>query len=164
MHRSIRYATHLATAALVLGLTVVPARAAGAEPAQDQSPQKQAEPEGFWKSTFLRWLHTDAFWIPSESGHDVRGIVGVHLAIARIGRINIFGPPGFMLVMEGPGGARLARGARTWGTSIYLIDFRVPGSRKMGQLYVNIGKAWTSGDYHSSTSVNMVGLSATWKK
>ena len=163
-------AARFATIILVLGLTAVSTNAAandGGDAGGDQEPQSQgrsAEPEGFWKSTFLRWLHTDAFWMPSESGRDLRGIVGVHLAIARIGRFHIFGPPGFLLVTEGSGQTRMVRGARTWGTSIYLIDFRIPGSKKQGQLFVNLGKAWTKGDYQSQTSINMIGLSATWKK
>jgi len=126
-------------------------------------PQRQtAEPSGFSFASFLKYLHTDVLWTPSETGAGLQGLVGVHLVVANIGRVHFFGPPGVMLVTQNTSTGKMVRVASTWGTSIYLLDFRLPGSRQAGQLFVNLGKAWTSGDQR--TGINMIGLSATWRK
>ena len=92
-------------------------------------------------------------WTPSESGAGLQGLVGVHLVIANIGRIHIFGPPGVMLVTQNTSTGKMVRVASTWGTSIYLVDFRLPGSSHTGRLFVNLGKAWMNGDHRNG--INM---------
>ena len=144
-----------------------PARdvSAGASAKADQSIRAQrqtVEPSGFSFASFLKYLHTDVLWTPSETGAGLQGLVGVHLVIANIGRVHFFGPPGVMLVTQNTSTGKMVRVASTWGTSIYLIDFRLPGSGQTGRLFLNLGKAWTSGDHRSG--INMIGLSATWKK
>jgi hypothetical protein len=59
------------------------------------------------------------------------------------------------------GSGRTIEPALTWGISVYLTDFRTPGLRT-SQLYLNVTKAWTMGDFHSG--FDMAGLSVTWKK
>jgi hypothetical protein len=134
-------------------------------PARDQSVRAQSqtiEPSGFKFSSFLKYLHTDMLWTPSETGAGVQGLVGVHLVVANIGRVHFFGPPGVMLVTQKTSSGKMVRAASTWGTSIYLTEFRLPGSLRSAQLFLNLGKAWLSGDERTGT--NMIGFSATWKK
>jgi len=133
-----------------------------AEFRRGESQRQGLEPSGFSFASFLKYLHTDVLWTPSETGAGLQGLVGVHLVIANIGRVHFFGPPGVMLVMQNTSTGKMVRVASTWGTSIYLVDFRLPGSRQGGKLFVNLGKAWTTGDQR--TGINMIGLSATWRK
>jgi hypothetical protein len=89
------------------------------------------------------------------------GLVGVHLAVANIKRVYFFGPPGVMLLSSRTSTGRAAEPALTWGISVYLTDFHMPGLRT-SQMYLNVTKAWTMGDFHEG--FDMAGLSVTWKK
>jgi hypothetical protein len=114
------------------------------------------------RSSFLKWLHTDALWVPAQSGVQTYGLIGVHLAVAQVGRVHIFGPPGVILLRQRSARGTLVRAGLTWGMSVYLTDLKVPGTARQAQLYINLTKAWTNGDYRNGAS--MVGLSVTWKK
>ena len=90
------------------------------------------------------------------------GLVGVHLAVARVGRIHIYGPPGVMVLRQQTRLGWQLRPALTWGMSIFLTDMRVPGTSRTAQLFGNLTKCWTQGDQR--TGMSMAGLSLTWKK
>ena len=93
---------------------------------------------------------------------DAFGIVGTHLAIANIGRLYIYGPPGVMLLRQRHGGDWMLRPAFTWGFSFYLTEFSIPGWEQEAQLFANVTKVWTEGDQRNG--IDMVGLSLTFKK
>ena len=114
------------------------------------------------RSSFLKWLHTDALWVPAESGVDTYGLIGAHLVVAQVGRFHVFGPPGVILLRQRAERGVLVRPGLTWGLSIYLTDVKLPGTSRRVQLFVNLTKVWVQGDHRNGTS--MVGASVTWKK
>jgi len=113
-------------------------------------------------TSFLRWIHADGLWIPTDSGNPTYGLVGAHLAIANLGRIYFYGPPGVMVLRQRAHDGWMLRPGLTWGLGFYLVDFRVPGTTHTAQLFVNVTKVWTQGDVR--TGMNMAGLSVAWKK
>lgn len=113
-------------------------------------------------SSFLKWLHIDGLWAPTTLGVGTVGLIGTHVTIANVGRVNFFGPPGVMLLLEDAGGSRRIRPAMTWGISVYLVDFRPPGANHNAQLFLNLAKGQTFGDQR--TGMDLAGLSITWKK
>ena len=136
----------------------------GQAPQDEYEKRKKAqeEREKPKHSSFLRWLHTDALWIPTESGNQSFGLVGAHLAVARVGRLHIFGPPGVLVLRQRTRLGWQFRPALTWGMSIFLTDMRIPGTTRTAQLFGNLTKCWTQGDQR--TGMSMAGLSITWKK
>jgi hypothetical protein len=121
-----------------------------------------AEHEKPRHSSFFHWLHLDGLWVPMSMGASTYGLVGTHMTIPDIHGANLFGPPGVMLMLDESEGHRRIRPALTWGVSFHLTDFRTPGSGRNAQLYLNLTKAWTTGDYRNG--IDMAGLSVTWKK
>ena len=124
--------------------------------------KERAERERPTKTSLLTWIHTDALWTESSSGASMFGVIGVHLAVANVGRVYFFGPPGVMLVSEATPEGRMWRGRFTWGLGIHLFDFRAPSSSRQARLFLNVAKVWSGTDYR--TGSDMVGLSMTWKK
>jgi hypothetical protein len=114
------------------------------------------------KTSFLKWLHVDGLWAPTTLGAGTFGMVGTHVTIANVGRVNFFGPPGVMLLLENRDGGRSIRPAMTWGISVYLIDFKPPATDHTAQLFLNLAKAQTFGA--GRTGMDLAGLSITWKK
>lgn len=121
-----------------------------------------AQSETSPRSLFRKWVHLDVMWIPPSNNFDAFGIVGTHLAIANIGRLYIYGPPGVMLLRQRHGGDWMLRPAFTWGFSFYLTEFSIPGWEQEAQLFANVTKVWTEGDQRNG--IDMVGLSLTFKK
>ena len=114
-------------------------------------------------TSFLKWLHFDGLWAPTTLGSGTFGLIGTHVTIANVGRVNFFGPPGVMLLLEEVGGRRSIRPAMTWGISVYLIDFTPPGANHKAQLFLNLAKGQTFGG-DGRTGMDLAGLSMTWKK
>jgi hypothetical protein len=132
------------------------------EPARAAEKNATVQKEGSKRTAFLKWVHLDGLWIPPSNHVDQFGIIGTHLAIANIGRLYLYGPPGVMLIRQRSGGEWMFRPAFTWGFSFYLMDFQMPGSTQTMQLFANVTKVWTQGDERNG--IDMVGLSVTWKK
>lgn len=125
--------------------------------------QERLDKEKPEHTSFLRWLHLDGLWAPTTLGSGTFGLVGTHMTIANVGRVNFFGPPGVMLLIENNGGSHSVRPAMTWGISVYLADFRPPGAKtQVAQLFLNLAKAQTFGDQRGG--MDLAGLSITWKK
>lgn len=123
-----------------------------------RAPQRETSP----RTLFRKWVHLDVMWIPPSNNLDAFGIIGTHLAIANIGRLYIYGPPGVMLLRQRHGGEWMLRPAFTWGFSFYLTEFSIPGWEQNAQLFANVTKVWTEGDQRNG--IDMVGLSLTFKK
>ncbi len=127
-------------------------------PADSASPQVQTtrlEAERPPKrSMFLTRVHLDGLWTTTSSGRSY-GIIGSHLSLVDVGRLQVFGPPGVLLltVPQGDGSRRMELGY-TWGLSIRLTDVRLLGSKEM-TLFMNVSKVWLSG----GGSSDIVGLS-----
>ena len=113
-------------------------------------------------SSFLKWVHVDGMWIPTQLGASTYGLIGSHLVVANLGRVHFFGPPGVMLLLENYGNGRRIKPALSWGISLHITDFRMPGTEQNARLFFNVAKCWTMGDHR--TGMDMAGLSVTWKK
>src|SRR5262245_4737083 len=131
--------------------------------ADQQRRMKQAElkerPE---HTSFLKWLHVDGLWVPTTMGATTYGLIGTHVAVANVGRVYFFGPPGFMLLLDNTDAGRRIRPALSWGISVHVTDFRMPGASQEARLFFNLAKCWTMGN--QQTGLDMAGLSITWKK
>jgi hypothetical protein len=131
--------------------------------AEQEKRQREAQQrEKATHSSFLRWVHVDALWIPAASGNQTFGLVGTHLAVANVGRIYFYGPPGVILLRQPNGHGWSYRPGFSWGFSVYLTEAKVPGTTHHARLFFNLTKVWTQGDYR--TGMDMAGLSVTWKK
>ena len=77
-------------------------------------------------SSFLTRVHIDGLWTTTQDGARLSGIIGTHISLVDVGRVQVFGPPGIMLltVPDGRGGRRVSLGY-TWGASLRLADVRV---------------------------------------
>jgi hypothetical protein len=134
---------------------------ASADQQNPQNPQDQEQGDDPY-ARFLTRLTVDALWTPGQIDAGMYGLIGMHIAIAKVGRLYVFGPPGVLLVVENTPRGRLLRPGFTWGISYSLTDVRMPGTRRETQLYLTLGRCWVTGSY--SNGLNMVGLSLTWKK
>jgi hypothetical protein len=135
------------------------------EQAEDEYLQRQKEAEAREarrNTSFWKWMHVDGMWVSTAMGSTTFGVIGAHLAVANIGRIYLYGPPGVMLLLEPTGEGRRITPAWTYGVSILVTEFRMPGTDRTTQLFVNIAKTWTVGDHRNG--MDMGGLSFTWKK
>jgi hypothetical protein len=123
---------------------------------------EQAERERPSHSSFLRKFHLDGLWIPTSMGTGQYGVIGTHLDVASVGRVHFFGPPGMMMVLERSGGGWRVRPSLTWGVSVYMADVHLPGASHPAQLYFNLTKSWSAGNFDAGR--DMAGLSLAWKK
>jgi len=114
--------------------------------------------KGKSKSKFFEKVHVDGLWMPGQSDSNFFGVVGTHITVIEMGRVHLFGPPGVMVLRtEGK-----IRTALTWGFSLYLTEFRMPGSTQRLALFGDFARAWTFGDYR--TGMDMAGLSVAWRR
>ena len=119
-------------------------------------------------SSFLTRLHFDGMWSTTSTNGRLYGIVGTHMSLVDIGRIQVFGPPGVMLltVPDGYGGRRVALGY-TWGLSFRLGDVRMGAPTKNMTVFLNVSKVFlgsTDTAAGSSRGYDIVGFSLAPRK
>jgi hypothetical protein len=119
-------------------------------------------------SSFLTRLHLDGGWTTSSTGQRLYGVIGAHFSLVDVGRVQVFGPPGVILlsVPDAGGGRRMTIGY-TWGISVRLTDMRVGAPSKNLTLFLNISKAWVSGLSNiagGSRGFDLVGFSIAPRK
>ena len=119
-------------------------------------------------SSFLSRLHFDGMWSTTSTTGRLYGIVGSHLSLVDIGRIQLFGPPGVMLltIPDGSGGRRISLGY-TWGLSIRLGDVRMGAPTKNMTVFLNVSKVFlgpTEGATAPSRGYDIVGFSIAPRK
>jgi hypothetical protein len=124
--------------------------------------RERAEKEKPTHSSFLKWVQVDAPLVPTITDGSSVGVVGLHIAVANIDRLYLYGPPGVMLIVDHAGVGSRVRPAFTWGFGWYVTDFRLTRNGRPAQLYINLVKCWTNGVMQ--TGEDMVGLSFSWKK
>jgi hypothetical protein len=117
-------------------------RAGDDVPSPEQAARAKAEKPPK-HSSFLSRVHIDGLWSTASTGGRFYGIVGSHLSLVDVGRVQIFGPPGVMLlsVPDGEGSRRLTL-AYTWGVSLRLADVRLFAPTRNMTLFFNVSKAW----------------------
>jgi len=96
-------------------------------------------------SSFLTRVHLDGLWTTTQNGSRFYGIIGSHVSLVDVGRLQVFGPPGVMLltVPNGYGGRRVTFGY-TWGLSLRLTDVRVGAPTKNLTLFLNVTKVFVA--------------------
>jgi hypothetical protein len=129
---------------------------------------RAAEEQDKSRTRFPERLHLDAMWTVTQFGGSTPiGLIGAHLALFELGRVALYGPPGFLLVLWPEGNERTLKPAYSWGVSIRLTDFDVFGTDKRAVLHLNLSKVWVQGvgslPSSTGTSMDMAGFSMTWK-
>ena len=119
-------------------------------------------------SSFLTRLHIDGLWTTTQDGARFYGIVGTHISLVDVGRVQVFGPPGIMLltIPDGNGGRRVSLGY-TWGVSLRLADVGIGTPNKNLTLFLNVTKLFVSGGatgVQGTQGYNIVGFSLAPRK
>ena len=114
-------------------------------------------------SSFLTRIHIDSLWTTTQDGSRFYGIIGTHISLVDMGRVQVFGPPGILLltVPDGYGGRRVTLGY-TWGVSLRLADVKVGAKSKNFTLFLNVTKLFVGGGavgVQGTQGYNLVGLS-----
>jgi hypothetical protein len=98
------------------------------------------------KNTFLTRVHIDGLWTSTSSDARLYGLVGSHISLVDVGRVQFFGPPGVILLsVPDASGQRRIRPGYTWGMSIRLSDVRLFAPTKNLTLFLSITKVWVPG-------------------
>ena len=127
---------------LVAGLSVDPE----AEAIRQQTQATRADKEKVVKTSFLSRLHIDGLWSTTSSDVRYYGLVGSHISLVDVGRVQFFGPPGILLLrMPDGAGSHQIRVGYTWGMSVRLADLRLLAPYKNATLFLSITKCWTVG-------------------
>ena len=119
-------------------------------------------------SSFLTRIHLDGLWTTTQNGSRFYGIIGSHMSLVDVGRLQVFGPPGVMLltVPNGHGGRRVTFGY-TWGISLRLADVRLGAPTKNLTLFLNVTKVFVASGASASQSTkgyDIVGFSVAPRK
>ena len=94
-------------------------------------------------SSFLTRMHIDGLWTTAETTGRIYGLVGSHFSLVDVGRVQVFGPPGVILLsVPAMDGGRQVTLGYTWGVSVRLSDMRL-GDRDM-TLFLNVSKVWVN--------------------
>jgi len=104
------------------------------------------EAEKVVKNTFLTRVHIDGLWTTTSTDVRMYGLVGSHISLVDVGRVQFFGPPG-VIVLSVPtsSGTRELRAGYTWGISIRLADVRLFAPSKNLTLFLTVTKVWVMG-------------------
>jgi hypothetical protein len=119
-------------------------------------------------SSFLRRIHLDGLWVSTSSGPRAYGLVGSHLTLVDVGRVQIFGPPGVLLLsLPDRGGERRLTLGYTWGLSVKLGDIKMMSQSKNMTLFLTVSKVWVGGSSPEQTAgrdFQIAGLSLAPRK
>ncbi len=98
------------------------------------------------KDTFFTRVHLDGLWTTTSTDYRMYGLVGSHISLVDVGRLQFFGPPGVILLSlpDGRGGRELRTGY-TWGLSVRLADVRLFAPSRNLTLFLSITKVWVNG-------------------
>lgn len=106
----------------------------------------RAAAEKLVKDTFLTRVHLDGLWTSTSTDYRLYGLVGSHISLVDVGRVQFFGPPGVILLSVPNGrGGREIRAGYTWGLSVRLNDVRLFSPTKNLTLFLTVTKVWVTG-------------------
>ena len=98
------------------------------------------------KNSFLTRVHIDGLWTTTSTDYRLYGLVGSHISLVDVGRVQFFGPPGVLLLSVPDGrGSREIRAGYTWGMSVRLKDVRLFAPTKNLTLFLTVTKVWVTG-------------------
>ena len=111
-----------------------------------QTTAARADAEKSANNTFLTRVHLDGLWTSTASDVRIYGLVGSHISLVDVGRVQFFGPPGVILLsVPDDTGVRHLRAGYTWGMSVRLSDVRLFAPSKNMTLFLTITKVWVPG-------------------
>jgi hypothetical protein len=98
------------------------------------------------KDSFMTRVHLDGLWTTTSTDVRMYGLVGSHISLVDVGRVQFFGPPG-VIVLSVPTsrGTRELRAGYTWGISVRLTDVRLFAPSKNLTLFLTVTKVWVMG-------------------
>ena len=106
---------------------------------------QRKDSEALVKGSFLTRVHIDGLWTTTSTDVRFYGLVGSHISLVDIGRVQFFGPPGvIVLSMPGPRGREI-RAGYTWGMSVRLRDIRLFSPTRNMTLFLTMSKVWVTG-------------------
>ena len=112
-------------------------------------------------------VHLDGLWPSASSGTRLYGLLGFHISLVDVGRLQVFGPPGVLLlsVPDYAGSRRVTLGY-TWGLNVRLADVGLFGPAKDMTLFLNMSKVWMAdrGNEGTAGGYTMMGFSIASRK
>lgn len=128
---------------LLAGLEEDPA--AGALRASTAAARSAAEK--IVKNTFLTRVHLDGLWTSTSTDYRIYGLIGSHISLVDVGRVQFFGPPGVILLsVPDARGSREIRTGYTWGLSLRLKDLSLMSPTSNVTLFLTVTKVWVTGN------------------
>jgi hypothetical protein len=84
----------------------------GAETIRASTAATRAGAEKLVKDSFLTRVHIDGLWMTTSTDDRMYGLVGSHISLVDVGRVQFFEPPGLILlsVPDGRGGREIRTG------------------------------------------------------
>lgn len=136
------------------------------DPAVTLARQVVAKIERPAHTSFKERIYLDGMWSIVNTETSAVGWVGVHTTWVGVKRLNLFVLPGFMLVsvLDETGG-RGIRPAATWGATVRLFDFNLPGASRRSVAHLTMAKVYVFGttQFGRQQNLDMAGLSISWK-
>jgi hypothetical protein len=129
------------------------------EDEQKKKDEEIAEKEKPTKTSFWKHVHLDLPGIRADNGNGYVccSAIGVHLTAFEVKRLQIYGPPGLLLVRQQVGPDEWQwRAAYSWGVGYYLGTATLPFVHRPGKFYFNLTKIWTT----QSASMETLGASS----
>jgi hypothetical protein len=119
-------------------------------------------------TAFLSRVHIDMLATQSNMGSRLYGVIGAHISLVDVGRVQFYGPPGVMMmtVPTENGGHRVTFGY-SWGASVRLADLRLRSAVNNATLYLNVSKVWMGSSERAASDqrgYDMVGFSISPRK
>jgi hypothetical protein len=88
-----------------------------------------------------------ARWTSTSTDYRLYGLVGSHISLVDVGRVQFFGPPGVILLsVPDASGGRAIRVGYTWGMSVRLKDLRLLSPTTNVTLFLTVTKVWVTGN------------------
>lgn len=97
------------------------------------------------KGSFLTRVHIDGLWTTTSTDVRLYGLVGSHISLVDIGRVQFFGPPGVIVLSVPSPRGREIRAGYDWGMSVRLRDIRLFSPTKNMTLFLTMSKVWLTG-------------------
>jgi hypothetical protein len=118
-----------------------------AETIRAQTAAARTDHEKPQKNTFFSRVHLDGLWTTTSTDARFYGLVGSHISLVDVGRVQFFGPPGVIVLSIPDGrGSREIRMGYTWGMSVRLADVRLFAPTKNLTLFLDMTKVWIVGN------------------
>jgi hypothetical protein len=128
--------------------------------------ETRADREAPQKTVWWQHIHVDGLWPMAQTGSSAFGVFGTHATLQLSDRVQVFLAPGAILMrIPTRDGGHAWSGASDWGFSYRIVDFKMPGLRRLSTLHLNIARVWLLGSaaQRASGDIYLAGCSLTFK-